>query len=115
MSVKNENGKGIVMFCESCGESIQSTAKFCAKCGRAIDIGSSVPVATPNAETIPKTGSKKFSLARWYFGLTSGQRIFLWIASVLSIFIAGIGFIFLAILIFLHLGHNPDLPPKDIS
>ena len=104
------------MFCAECGESIASAANFCGKCGRAVeDMPSSLPVAAVDAEVATRAEKQKFSLARWYFGLTPGQRVFLWIASVLSIPIAGVGFLLLAVLIFLHLGRNPELPSDGIQ
>jgi len=103
------------MFCAECGESIASAANFCGKCGRAIESKpSSVPVVVVDAEVATRTEKQKFSLARWYFGLTPGQRVFLWIASVLSIPLAGVGLHLLAVLTFLHLGRNPETPSDGI-
>lgn len=38
-------------FCNSCGASLESGAKFCAKCGASQPLSGTVPVATPSTST----------------------------------------------------------------
>jgi len=44
----------------------------------------------------------------WYEGMTNGQRILVYLVSVVLIYAYGIGLLALSMLIYLHLGRTTD-------
>jgi hypothetical protein len=50
-------------FCNSCGERLESGARFCAKCGAAQPGGAATPVATPAAPSPAPAGQPQSSSA----------------------------------------------------
>lgn len=47
-------------------------------------------------------------LKKWYWSMTTGQKIFLYLISACAVLVYGTGLIPLALLIYLQLGGKPD-------